>query len=291
MKSMTGYGRGTATAQDALKAVVEISSINSKKQVEMRVSLPRELVSLESEIRGYIQKKIVRGTLNVQVSYSQTTAGAVSNIPIDENTAAAAAARLQELATSFGMPAPTLRELLLIPGVIQYNDNMADTLKPLVMDALAQAVDELDAMRVREGNSLKEDLLARGHVMCELVDKIMASEQDAIIRYRDKLVARIAKLGMELPVDDEKIAKEVVFYVDKTDITEETVRLKSHLSQYADMLNNGDDIGKNLDFLCQEMSREVNTLSAKTADMAIAESAMALKIEVSKIKEQIMNIE
>ena len=291
MKSMTGYGAGSATTQDGTTATVEISSVNSKKQVDMRISLPKELLSMDSDIRNLIQKKLVRGTLGVQVSYKLSPQAAVAAAPIDENLAMVAAERLKALAESCGMPAPTMKEVLMVPGVLQINDKTLDSVRPLVMEALSKAIDELEASRSREGVALHDELKSRGDAIATLVAKIESMEQEAIVRYRDKLVERIAKLGVEIPVDDEKIAREVAFYVDKSDITEETVRLKSHLVQYYSLLEGGDDVGRNLDFLGQEMAREANTLSVKATDIGIGEHALALKIEISKIKEQIMNVQ
>lgn len=290
MKSMTGYGRGVATAEDGTLASVEISSVNSKKQVEMRLALPRELMSLEGEMKNCIQGRLIRGTLNVQVSYkmAQSASGA---LPIDENIARIAAEHLRKLAAESGLAMPTIGDVLMIPGVLQTNDRAIETLKPLVMKALDAAISDLDASRSREGAVLHDELKARGDAIAELVEKIHAAEQEAVIRYRDKLIERIAKLGLEVPVDDDKLAKEVVFYVDKSDITEETVRLKSHISQYYSLLEAGDDVGRNLDFLSQEMTREANTLSVKATDMAISDWALALKVEISKIKEQVMNVQ
>lgn len=146
-------------------------------------------------------------------------------------------------------------------------------------------------MRIREGSALQQELVQRGKNMGTLVERIAAREHEAILLQQERIRARIAALGVQLPVDDEKLAKEVAFYVDKADITEEIVRLRSHLQQYAKLMVSENDTGRNLDFLCQEMSREANTLSSKTADLPISADAMELKIELSKIKEQIMNVE
>ncbi len=288
---MTGFGSGTATAADGTIATVDISSVNSKKQVDMRISLPKELLSLDPEIRNLIQGRLVRGTLSIQVNYKLSQQATMASVPIDEGLAMIASECLKQLAESCGMPAPTMADVLLVPGVLQVNDRTLNSLKPLVMEALVTALGELEASRSREGLALHDELKARGETIAALVAKIESMEQEAIVRYRDKLVERIAKLGVELPVDDEKIAREVAFYVDKSDITEETVRLKSHLVQYFNLLEGGDDIGRNLDFLGQEMAREANTLSVKTADMSIGEHALALKIEISKVKEQVMNVQ
>lgn len=291
MKSMTGFGRGIAISDNGTQAVVEITAVNGKKLLEMRVSLPRELSSLESEMRNQIQKQLSRGTLNVSVSYTLSKAALQSEMPLDRDFADAVALQLKDMARQYGMPEPSLSDLLIVPGVIKVSDTTADIVRPLVFDALQKAIVELDAVRNREGEALKSDLHARGEVLSGLLASIVAKEKETAGLLRDRLVERISKLGIELPVDDERLAKEIAFYVDKADITEEMVRLKSHMTQYETLINSNGDIGRNLDFLSQEISREINTLSSKTPDTAISEFALAFKIELSKIREQVMNVE
>ncbi len=150
---------------------------------------------------------------------------------------------------------------------------------------------DLDKSRVEEGLRLKDDLMERGKLLTELVEKIAARADDAVILQKARLQERIEKLGVEITLDDERLVKELAFHVEKADITEETVRLQSHLVKYKELLNSEDDAGRNLDFLGQEMNREANTLSAKTADMDIATYALTLKTEIARIREQVMNIE
>ena len=291
MKSMTGYGRGVSTLEDGTQVTVEISAVNSKKQAEIRVSLPKELYGLEPEIRAQIAKSLLRGTLNVSIAYKLSPTVLAERVPIDDEMARAVCERLRRFALANGLPAPTIHDVLMVPGVIQVSDTTTFILKPLIKEAVDNALKELDDMRIREGEMLKADLLAHAKVMEELTDKVIASEHDALIRYRDKLVERIAKLAVDVPVDEDRIAREVAFYADKSDINEETVRLKSHLSQFRSLLDSDKDVGRNLDFLGQEMTRETSTLDAKTTDTQLADMALTLKIELSKIKEQIMNVE
>ncbi len=291
MKSMTGYGRGVSTLEDGTQVTVEISAVNSRKQAEIRLNLPKELYGLDPEIRTQIAKSLLRGTLNVSIAYKLSPTVLAERVPIDDEMARAVCERLRRFALANGLPAPTIHDVLMVPGVIQVSDTTTFILKPLIKEALDSALKELDAMRIREGEMLKVDLLSHAKEMETLTDKVIASEHDALIRYRDKLVERIAKLAVDVPVDEERIAREVAFYADKSDINEETVRLKSHLSQFINLLDTDKDVGRNLDFLCQEMTRETSTLDAKTTDTQLADMALTLKIELSKIKEQIMNVE
>ena len=268
---------------------VEISAVNSKKQLDLHCAVPRELGLVEPEIRAVVQKRASRGTLNLSVNY-QIDSG-VAGYPVNEDAARVAATRLQALAAETGLAAPTLADVLSVPGVLEVTKSPVEAVKPLLFQALEVALSELDAMRVREGKALHDDLAARGETMSRMVEAIAAQEEEAQKVTLAKLQERIAQLGVELPLDDERLAKELAFYVDKADITEETVRLRSHLVQYRGILEMENDAGRNLDFLCQEMSREANTLAAKTADLSISGEALALKIELSKVKEQILNVE
>jgi uncharacterized protein (TIGR00255 family) len=146
-------------------------------------------------------------------------------------------------------------------------------------------------MRLTEGAALQADLLARGKIMRNLVEDIAGRGEEAVRQQQQRLQERISKLGLELEINDERLLKEVFFYAERSDITEELVRLQSHLQQYEELLHSADDPGRKLDFLGQEMNREANTLSAKTADSQIAALALALKTELGRVREQIMNIE
>ena len=292
MKSMTGYGRGVAE-RDGASLAVEISAVNSRKQVDMRFSIPRELGMLEPVLRQRIQQKLSRGSLYVVVSYQlspeQVASGGRINIPV----AQAVANELRELAKTAGLNPPTLAEVLAVPGVLnQDRDALYEPLRELVEPALEQALETLSAARVEEGARLREDLEARGRQMQGLLEKIIAREPEALVQFKERLRARLEELGGDqVTVDEERLARELVFYADKADIAEEMVRLKSHFTKYFQLLASDGDPGRELDFLGQEMNREITTLSSKTTDLCIAEDALALKIEISKVREQVMNIE
>ena len=291
MKSMTGFGRGVALGTGGTQCIVEISAVNSRKQLEMRLSIPKELCMLEGEIRSQIQKNLVRGTLSVSLAFTLGADDASIAPPINFKLASRLLQEMRNFANENKLPEPTLADVMTLPGVIKTDNSVLETMRPLAAQALNTALEELNAMRIREGIALQQELSQRGRNMSVLLERIAAREHEAILLQQDRIRARIAALGVQLPIDDERLAKEVAFYVDKSDITEEIVRLRSHLQQYDKLMVTENDAGRNLDFLCQEMSREANTLSAKTADLPISADAMELKIELSKIKEQVMNVE
>ena len=290
MKSMTGFGRGSATV-DGISVTVEIASINSKRQLELRCSLPRELGLLEQELRSSVQNRLQRGTVTMTVQYQVLECGqGGSNSPLNLPVAEQALEALRDFALLHHLPEPRLQELLMIPGVLQESAPDQEKIRVALFQALSTALDALDAMRSAEGENLRQDLELRRQKMQADLDRIIAREADAVLAMRDRIQERIAALGVDIPVEDERLAREVAFYVDKSDITEETVRLQSHLKQYAELLNTETDAGRNFDFLVQEMSREINTLASKTADTLISADALELKIELSKVKEQIANL-
>ncbi len=293
MKSMTGYGRGSAEA-DGNRVTVEITAVNSRKQVEMRFALPKELAMLEPSLRQAIQQRLSRGSLNVAVNYRLAHVAYADQARINVELGAAIAIELRRLARAIGKDdvSVSLSDLLQIPGVVtEGTGNQYELLSKLVVAALQVALDELDRSRRAEGLRLREDLLARGEQMKALLSEIEGRADEAVQLQRQRLLERMKVLGLDLNLDDERLLKEVAFYAERADITEETVRLRSHLQQFDALLDSGDEPGRALDFLGQEMNREISTLSAKTADLDIARTALALKGEIGRVREQVMNIE
>ncbi|MGN0867324.1 MAG: YicC/YloC family endoribonuclease [Oligosphaeraceae bacterium] len=292
MQSMTGYGRGVASGECG-SLTVEITAVNSRKQVDLRCSLPRELASWEQPIRRRVQSLLSRGSLCLGVSY-QLNPQFLAEMPrVDEAAFKAAARELRALAADAGLDAgPTVGDVLAVPGVLStsaQNEFLAP-FEALLNPALEEALTGLQEARLEEGLRLKADLLRRGQEMSRRLEAIVARGDEALLQLQERLRARLQELGAKISESDERMAKEMVFFAERADITEEVVRLKSHLVKYFRLLEEKEP-GRELDFLGQEMNREVTTLSSKTADLVIAEDALALKIELSKVREQIMNIE
>ena len=292
MKSMTGYGRGVAEASGNSLAI-EISAVNSRKQVDIRFSVPRELGMIEPVLRQRIQGQLSRGSLYVSVSYQlsqETTAGGGRiNFPV----AQAAANELRELSKAAGLNPPTIAEVLAVPGVLnQERDGIYEPLRELVEPALDQALSALSTARVEEGLRLRADLESRGRAMQKLLDEIEIREPEALQEFKERLKVRLEELGgLQITLDEERLARELVFFADKADITEEVVRLKSHFTKYFQLLASEGDPGRELDFLGQEMNREINTVGSKCNDAAIAARVVTVKCEFEKMREQIQNLE
>lgn len=289
MKSMTGYGRG-AVQEGTLQVAVEISAVNSRKNLDMRFSIPREAGMIEPQLRQRIQGRLSRGSLQISVAFKDENSA--TGCPVNREALLAVARELRQIADEAGLQPPTLRDILDMPGVMD-NGATPDSERNarLALSALEDALAALEQCRITEGVGLKQDLEARGRTIHTLVEEIAAAEEEIQTAFKERLRQRLADLGLEIDADDERFNRELCYYVDKADITEEVVRLRSHLQKYFQLLESDGDPGRELDFLSQEMSREMNTLSAKTIDLAVSGKAMTMKIELSKIREQIMNIE
>ncbi len=288
---MTGYGRGEASA-GGLKLAVELAAVN-RKQAEIAVTLPRELDSLEARLRDEINQAVSRGRVTCRISLEAGEAASGSRINMA--TAKAAAEELQKLAIDLGLQnGVTLENLLRVPGVLQAESTGldADEVWPTLQKAVKQALKELVAMREREGAHLAEDLRARIEQLQKSVAVVAVQAPEVLVRYRQQLRERVAAAGLPLPPeDDERLLKEIVYYSDRSDISEELTRLKSHFAQFNDLVKSAEPVGRTLDFLSQEMNREINTIGSKANDSIISKEVVTLKTELEKFREQSMNVE
>lgn len=290
---MTGYGRGEC-AQDGFKITVELSSVN-RKQAEVSVTLPRELELLEPQLRDVIHRHVARGRVNARVSLH----AAEGKLSVRKHINAALAkdytaefARLAKLLKLSGEV--TLDQVLRAPGVFQTDEELAGTedLWPAVEKALNHALAALVKMREREGAHLVKDLAARTSLMRSAVDKIQKQAPTTAANYRQNLLERITSAGIEnIAPDDERLLKEIVLFADRSDISEELTRLQSHFQQFEDCRKSKEPVGRTLDFLAQEMNREINTIGSKANDAVISREVVTLKAELEKFREQAMNVE
>lgn len=290
---MTGYGRGEAT-RDGVKVTVEVSSVN-RKQGEVQVSLPRELEALEPRVREAIHQQVARGRLSARVTVQPVASNGAGYLRVNAALASNYASELRRLAKTLDLSGGlTLDALLRLPGVIgpEALEASTEALWPLIERALAQALTQLVKARAREGAHLARDLRSRIATMRRLTHQIRRRAPQVARDYRRNLLARIQSLGIEtVSADDERVLKEVVFFADRADITEELTRLESHFGQFDDCAKSGEAVGRMLDFLAQEMGREVNTIGSKANDATISRAVVSLKAELEKFREQAQNIE
>ena len=290
---MTGYGRGEC-AQDGFKLTVELSSVN-RKQAEVSVTLPRELDMLETQIRDVVNRSIARGRVNIRVSLHAAEGKLSARKHINHALAKDYATELAKLAKSLKLYGEiTLDQVLRAPGVFHTDEELAETedLWPAVEKSLNQGLAALLKMREREGAHLAGDLTARIAVMQTAVAKVQKQAPVTAENYRQNLLERIKSAGLEnIAPDDERLLKEIVLFADRSDISEELTRLRSHFQQFADCCKAKEPVGRTLDFLAQEMNREINTIGSKANDAVISREVVTLKAELEKFREQAMNVE
>ena len=293
MKSMTGYGRGDS-AQDGFKITVELGSVN-RRQSDISVNLPRELEPLESRVRDEINRCISRGRLTVRVSLHSAEDKANGKVRLNAALAGAYAREFRHLARSLKLPDPVTLELLArSPGVLQTDEPVtdADDFWPAVEKATQIALAALVKMREREGTHLAQDLKARMTVVRQSVGRVQKQAPQVAKRYQEQLRERIKNAGLEVPgLEDERLLKEVIYFADRSDISEEVTRLQSHFQQFEDCLKSKEPVGRTLDFLSQEMNREINTIGAKANDSLISREVVVVKAEMEKFREQAQNVE
>jgi uncharacterized protein (TIGR00255 family) len=290
MHSMTGYGRAQASTE-GVAVVVEIQAVN-KRQAEVLVNLPDSLSAWESEIRSIVDRAISRGriTVNFNLEFSTPAVDPVLNRQLAKSYLSAFKALQSELQLDGEI---TIDTLLRSPGVIEQpaTKQLSPKARTPILAALQAALDQLLAMRAKEGGNLKRDLTKRIKAMRACLHKVKKLRPRASERYRTNLHARIRKSGIEIPLDDDRLAKEVAFFSERSDFSEEVTRLDSHLGQLMDTLEKDEPIGRTLEFLCQEIGRELNTLSAKANDAEISQLVVQTKSELEKVREQIQNVE
>lgn len=292
MRSMTGYGRGDQ-AGNGYRLEVEMKAVN-RKQAEIQLSLPRELDSLEGPVRDLLAGAIARGRVEVRVLLTLPPGVGVARI--NPAVVRAYTAELQQLANVVGgVVAPVSWDALLrLPGVLEIaaSESESERCWPWLEAALRTSLAQLDQMRRREGEALAADLGQRMAAMQAALARIAAQAPGVLTRYRATLLQRIQAAGLPgVKADDERILKEIVLFADRCDIAEEITRLTSHFAQFSDCVKAKEAVGRKLDFLAQEMNREINTIGSKANDAAIAAEVVTLKTELERFREQAQNVE
>lgn len=290
MKSMTGYGRATA-ALGAATVTVQVSSVN-RKSLDLAIRLPVGWESLETAVGDLVRKVAQRGRVSVGIELSGLARTA--ELAWDEAAVNAALDRLADLARQRGVafsPTPDL-----IWSVVNSQRQPAampepDESAPIVLGAVGEALRAFAAMRAREGEALLIDFLPRLQTLKRQIDVIAGRAPTVLALYRDQLLARLRQAGLELDVSDERVLREVALFADRSDITEELTRLRSHLDQFGALLRSDQEIGRKAEFILQEVGREVNTIGSKANDLPIAKAVIELKNELERIREQMANVE
>ena len=286
IKSMTGYGKSEQTI-DSLNVTVEIKSVNHR-YFEFSARVPREYGFLEEKLKKYCNSLITRGKVECYVSVEDLEEREME-VNVNETLAAGYVKALKELSERFGLKddisAVTLSRY---PDVITLHKASED--EERIWNA-ETAVSKFIEMRETEGSKLRGDILSRADYIIECVEFIEGRSPETVREYNEKLKQRMKELLGDAAVDEQRLLNEAAIYADKIAVDEETVRLRSHISQLRDFMNSSEAIGRKLDFLVQEINREANTIGSKAQDVDIAKKVIAIKAEVEKIREQVQNIE
>jgi uncharacterized protein (TIGR00255 family) len=290
ISSMTGFGKGIA-GKGNLSVDVEIKSINSR-YLEISLRLPNSILAKEYEIREIIRQKFTRGKLNVSISIKRN--GASADIPVlDSDKLKAYASLLKQVKKQAKLSDKIkLEHFLSIRDIFTVNNTeYSEEEFELVKEALATAMDDLINMKNLEGSELSKDLINRIHTIETCLKSIEQNIQESVKEHFELLRARINQLLSDVEINKDRLDTELALLADKSDITEECVRLNSHIKFFKETLESGSDNGRKLNFLCQEMNREANTISSKTVSTFISHQSVLIKEEIEKIREQIQNIE
>ena len=292
MKSMTGYGKGTVNGED-FSVSVDLKTVNNRF-LDIHLRVGAELSALETTIKRRISSRLSRGRVDVTVSIERSAQVAYElNRPLIAGYVSA----LKQMQQDFGIGGDLdINVLARIPGALQPARNGIDERMIAALEqAVDQALDELEKMRQQEGAALCNELRERLQKIEALVPTIESAAAGLADAYRLRLQKRIGELlnrgGQVVEIDPARLAQEVAYLADRSDVSEEMVRLRSHLAQFNDALNSEAETGKMLDFLLQELNREANTTLSKSTDLAIKEAGLAIKAEVEKLREQVQNVE
>ncbi len=292
MKSMTGFGRG-ATVGENFSVAVDLKTVNNRF-LDVHLRLGMELSSLEATVKRRIGSRLSRGRVDANISFERTGEVAYElNRPLIAGFITALRAMQQEFEIA---GEPDINILARLPGAMQpVRDGIDERMIAGVESAIDEALDELEQMRLREGEELAAEMRSRLDEIARHVPIIEEAASGLVDAYRARLQKRIGEMvargdqGMEL--DPGRLAQEVAYLADRSDISEEIARLKSHLMQFRETIDGRGETGKRLDFLLQELNREANTVLSKSTEMITKEAALAIKAEVEKLREQVQNVE
>jgi uncharacterized protein (TIGR00255 family) len=296
MNSMTGYGSGTAALAGVAgrEVFAEAASVN-RKGLEINVSLPREWNALEGPVGELAKSKLQRGAVRLTITLREPLAAlAASETAWDVATIEKEFEKIRLLADRFNVPFQTDLSFLLRLAEDSRSKTPtppAEDAKPAVEKAVAVALEQLMAARQREGDALKRDMVARTTLLKKLSAEIAPLAPTSIERYREGLHARLKQIGLEIDLNDERVLREIALFADRCDIAEELTRLASHLEQFEKILNEVGPVGRKLDFLCQEIHRELNTVGSKSQHLDVTRRILDAKNELERIREQVQNVE
>ncbi|HMP71708.1 MAG TPA: YicC family protein [Kiritimatiellia bacterium] len=290
--SMTGYGQGSAN-KDGVSITAEVSSVN-RKQLDIVLNLPRSLQPLEAMITQLIRDVVHRGRVSMTLSLAGEGGGSGSSLRLDEALARSVIKQCRDAAGRLGVESGlTLADVLRIPGVLVVRDAGADVQKvePLVRRAVIKALTGLREARGKEGEAMARECMRWITRKRKTLSSIRQRAPGMVKTYRKQLQQRIQSLAGDLEIPADRLEREVVLFADRSDIHEEIARLESHFDQADSLLHEKGPVGRNLDFLAQEILREINTIGSKCSDPVISRHVVNLKADLERFREQVQNVE
>jgi uncharacterized protein (TIGR00255 family) len=292
MKSMTGYGRSSYVGED-FSVAVDLKTVNNRF-LDVHLRLSAEISSLEATVKRRVNNRLSRGRVDIAVTFERTTQ---VQYELNRPLIAGYVAALRTIQQEFQLPGePDINIVARLPGALQpARDGLNEKMIEGVDRAVDQALDDLEKMREQEGGALRQEMRDRLDRIESLVPVIENAAGLLVDAYRARLQRKVGELvnrgGQTIELDPGRLAQEVAYLADRSDVSEEMARLRSHISQFRDALDSAADTGKMLDFLLQELNREANTTLSKSTDLGIKEAALAIKAEVEKLREQVQNVE
>ena len=291
IKSMTGFGAGDAETAD-FKVHIEVKAVN-QRFLETNYHMPYSMNMFENQLTKKIKEYASRGKLDINIRFQDLRDKAVT-VKVDKGLVAAYGQALQEISSQLELSAPvTAAQIASYPDVLKLNEENADleAAQPVLMQAMEQALESFVAMREAEGQNIQRDLLARIDTLENFVGELEKLAPEIVAAYRQRLESLLREYLAKEDIDESRIIQEVALFTDKVNYTEETVRLRSHFDQFRQIITAGEPVGRKLDFLIQEMNREINTVASKANSAGAAQFVVDVKSEIEKIREQIQNIE
>lgn len=292
IKSMTGFGRGEYT-DDNYNLKIEIKAVNHRYN-DISVKMPRHMNYLEENIKKIIKDNISRGKIDIYLNLEYLDASLI-DIKVDMNLAKSYKEALEKISEELDLDGNIIiNNILSLSDIIKTERKEIDEeeILEVVQNSLKLAIADIMTMKIREGRELELDMVSHLEEIETVLYKIEERSPLVVIEYREKLKTRINELlENNLNIDEEKLNYEVAYFADKSNINEEIIRLKSHIGQFKDILAKEDIVGRKLDFLIQEMNREINTIGSKASDIEISSTVVDIKAEIEKIREQVQNVE
>lgn len=291
IKSMTGFGAGDAETAD-FKVHIEVKAVN-QRFLETNYHMPYSMNMFENQLTKKIKEYASRGKLDINIRFQDLRDKAVT-VKVDKGLVAAYGQALQEISSQLELSAPvTAAQIASYPDVLKLNEENADSeaAQPVLMQAMEQALESFVAMREAEGQNIQRDLLARIGTLENFVGELEKLAPEIVAAYRQRLENLLREYLAKEDIEESRIIQEVALFTDKVNYTEETVRLRSHFDQFRQIITAGEPVGRKLDFLIQEMNREINTVASKANSAGAAQFVVDVKSEIEKIREQIQNIE